>query len=439
MRVWDFLFELCTSLFDSVLYIYFILRYNGVSFRTSKLTVPAILLLFGVTVLGDHLLPGFSTLISITLFLIATSFSLWVSKKNKLRAIIASCIYEISFILLSSLLYMGMSMFLNDFDQLMQGSSGLGRYIYVLLHKIALFTTLHLVLRIFRAENLKNIWNGVLAFVFSLTTMFGLWATMYMVATPDGDIFKTQILIIVLSFILVNVLLYILLYQIQRLEKTKYELKLLEEKIAFEETRYNDASAIWNNVRKVQHDMKQHLVVMAGFLEQEEPKKCQEYIDSLLPEVDQIGKLVRSNNSVLDYLINSKLCALKDTRIVISGSIGDLSDIRDIDLACLIGNILDNAIEALSNVSEKRIELLFSVQNDNRVIICKNTINESVLKNNRELRSTKTSGDSHGWGHQIVAKIVSDYHGMVDYFEEFGMFGVQIILPNNKQADDLGI
>ena len=439
MRVWDFLFELCTSLFDSVLYIYFILRYNGVSFRTSKLTVPAILLLFGVTVLGDHLLPGFSTLISITLFLIATSFSLWVSKKNKLRAIIASCIYEISFILLSSLLYMTMSMFLNDFDQLMQGSSGLGRYIYVLLHKIALFTTLHLVLRIFRAENLKNIWNGVLAFVFSLTTMFGLWATMYMVATPDGDIFKTQILIIVLSFILVNVLLYILLYQIQRLEKTKYELKLLEEKIAFEETRYNDASAIWNNVRKVQHDMKQHLVVMAGFLEQEEPKKCQEYIDSLLPEVDQIGKLVRSNNSVLDYLINSKLCALKDTRIVISGSIGDLSDIRDIDLACLIGNILDNAIEALSNVSEKRIELLFSVQNDNRVIICKNTINESVLKNNRELRSTKTSGDSHGWGHQIVAKIVSDYHGMVDYFEEFGMFGVQIILPNNKQADDLGI
>lgn len=439
MRVWDFLFELCTSLFDSVLYIYFILRYNGVSFRTSKLTVPAILLLFGVTVLGDHLLPGFSTLISITLFLIATSFSLWVSKKNKLRAIIASCIYEISFILLSSLLYMGMSMFLNDFDQLMQGSSGLGRYIYVLLHKIALFTTLHLVLRIFRAENLKNIWNGVLAFVFSLTTMFGLWATMYMVATPDGDIFKTQILIIVLSFILVNVLLYILLYQIQRLEKTKYELKLLEEKIAFEETRYNDASAIWNNVRKVQHDMKQHLVVMAGFLEQEEPKKCQEYIDSLLPEVDQIGKLVRSNNAVLDYLINSKLCALKDTRIVISGSIGDLSDIRDIDLACLIGNILDNAIEALSNVSEKRIELLFSVQNDNRVIICKNTINESVLKNNRELRSTKTSGDSHGWGHQIVAKIVSDYHGMVDYFEEFGMFGVQIILPNNKKADDLGI
>ena len=79
--------------------------------------------------------------------------------------------------------------------------------------------------------------------------------------------------------------------------------------------------------------------------------------------------------------------------------------------------------------SSKRIELLFSKQNDNRIIICKNTVKESVLKNNPDLRSTKTTGDSHGWGHQIVEKIVSDYHGMIDYFEEFGMFGVQIIIP----------
>ena len=432
--MFDLIFELITSLFDSVFYIYFILRYNSLTFKTSKLTFPTIILLFSVTVLGDHLLPGFSTLISITLFLIATSFSLWVSRHNRLRAIIASCIYEITFILLSSLLYMGMSMFLNDFDQLMQGSSGLGRYIYVLLHKVALFTILHLVLRIFRAENSKNIWHGILAFIFSLTTIFGLWATMYMISTPAGDIFKTQILIIVLTFILVNVLLYVLLYQIQKLEKDKYELKLLEEKMLFEEARYNDSAAVWNNVKKVQHDMKQHLVVMVGFLEQDLPSKCQEYIESLLPQVDHIGKLVRSNNAVLDYLINAKLCSLKDTSVVISGSIGDLSDIRDVDLACLIGNILDNAIEAVSRVDEKRIELLFSIQNDNRVIICKNTIKESVLKNNRDLKSTKTSnGDSHGLGHQIAAKIVSDYHGMIDYFEEFGMFGVQIILPiDNK-------
>ena len=57
------------------------------------------------------------------------------------------------------------------------------------------------------------------------------------------------------------------------------------------------------------------------------------------------------------------------------------------------------------------------------------------LKNDPNLRSTKVTGDSHGWGHQIVEKIVSDYHGMIDFFEEFGMFGVQIIIPVVSESE----
>lgn len=100
-----------------------------------------------------------------------------------------------------------------------------------------------------------------------------------------------------------------------------------------------------------------------------------------------------------------------------------------------MGNILDNAIKAVEQVEEKLIELLFSNQNLNRIIIC-NTVKESVLENNRELRTTKKPGDSLEWGHQIVEKIVSDYHGTIDYFEEFRLFGVQIILPGRVNLDN---
>ena len=428
--------EIVTSLFDSILFVYFIIRYNRATFKTSKLTLPAILLLFGITLVGDFLLLDYTAIVSATLFLIATVFSLWISKKHIFRAIMAACIYEMAFILLSSLIYAVLSLAIADLDLLMQGTAGVGRYIYILLHKTALFTVLQLVLHIFRSDEAMNVWNGILAFLLSLTTMLGLGATMYVAVSLEVDDFQPQILVIVIAFVLINVFLYILLYQIQKLQKSKYELKLLEEKMAFEKARHNDASAVWDNVRKVQHDMKQHLTVMSGYLEQDESEACKTYIQSLLPQVDQMGKLIRSDNTILDYLINSKLCALKNTRVIISGSIGDLSDIRDADLACLMGNILDNAIEAVGQVEEKRIELLFSKQNSNRIIICKNTVIESVLENNKELRTTKKSGDSHGWGHQIVEKIVSDYHGMIDYFEEFGMFGVQIILPGPVNSDN---
>ena len=95
----------------------------------------------------------------------------------------------------------------------------------------------------------------------------------------------------------------------------------------------------------------------------------------------------------------------------------------------MIGNILDNAIEAIAPLERKKIELLFLKQNSNRVIICKNTIAESVLVKNKDLHSTKKVDGSHGYGHIIINKIVEDYHGMVDYYEEDGMFGVQVVLP----------
>lgn len=122
--------------------------------------------------------------------------------------------------------------------------------------------------------------------------------------------------------------------------------------------------------------------------------------------------------------------SLNDTQVVISGSIGDLSDIKETDLACLLGNIIDNAVDATRQAKEKRIELFFMRQNSNRIIICKNTTNNSVLQGNRELRSTKHDGHSHGYGTKIIKKIASDYNGMVEFFEDIDMFGVQVLLPD---------
>ena len=221
----------------------------------------------------------------------------------------------------------------------------------------------------------------------------------------------------------------------QKYQQSKYELKLLQDKIDFEESRHNDINNIWSNINKIQHDIKQHLTIISGYIEDNKTTECQKYIQELLPNVDGIGKIITSKNTILDYLINSKLTPLQDTEIVISGSIGDLSDINESDLVCLIGNILDNAVEAIQNLEtkdNKRIELLFMKQNSNRIIICKNTVEKSVLQNNKELKTTKKSKSSHGYGTKIIAKIVSDYNGMVDYFEEFDMFGIQVILPEQK-------
>lgn len=424
--------ELAASLFDSIVCVYFITLFNKYPLRKNIFALPAILVIFAVTIINDKFFSGFNILTTVIFLLLYMGYSLLVSNKKYVRAVISACIFEIVLMILSSLLYVIISIMVDEFDTLMYGSDATIRYIYLLAHKVSLFAVLQTILYIFKIDDSLDVKNGLLTFAFSCITIFGLGTAIYIYAEmADGSV-KWQIFTVSLAFIVLNVLLYILIKHISKLQKSKYELKMLEEKMELDKARYNEANEMWDNIRKVRHDMKQHLTVIRGQLESGDTEGCKSYLENLMPTVERMGKIIRSDNKTLDYIINSKLGGLKDTEIIVSGTIGDLSDINELDLACLFGNILDNAVEAIRDTYEKRIELLFFRQNSNRIIICKNTVKNSVLESNRELSTTKKSKDMHGYGTKIVEKIVRDYHGMIDYFEEFNMFGVQIVLPETE-------
>lgn len=431
----NMLFELAFSLFDAVLCVYFISRFNSAALspRKNVFLLPAVLVIFAFSIVNDLFLSGFSMLGTLIFLSLYIAYGILVSDKKYIRGILSGCIFEVVFVLLSSLLYFIMSIIIKDYDQLMQGEVGIFRYAYVIIHKIALFAVIKVILMAYKKTSTISKKHGIIAFLFSLTTVLGLGALMYVCAELETREIQLQAMIITLVLAFGNIIMYTLIYQMQKEQAAKYELKLLKEKMAFEQVRHRDVLAIWSDVRKSEHDIKHHFTVINGYLEQGELEKSRAYINELMPSICRSNKLLSTQNSILDYLINSRLGALKDTRIVISGSVGDLSDISDVDLACLIGNILDNATEALEKVKrgkEKRLELLFLRQNSNRIIICKNTVSGSVLEKNGELQTTKDDRDAHGYGTKIIQRVVEKYHGMVDYFEEFDMFGVQIILPS---------
>ena len=425
------LIELCFSLFDAVIFLYFVSRFNDASIspRKNKLLIPALLVIFGFSIINDLLLSGFSVLGTVIFLVLYIAYAIGISSKKYVRAIVSACIFEVVFVLLSSILYFAIGLFIKDTDQLLQGSSDVIRYVYIIMHKIALFVVLKFILMAFKARNKMELKHGIIALIFSFTTILGLGATMHMSFNAPST--QLQAMVIAIAFTLCNVILYLLIYQVQKHQQKEYELRLLNERVASTEARHKEITVIWEQARKLQHDMRLHLGIINEYLEKNEVERSKEYINELLPKIQGQRAFTFAENPILEYLINSRLSPLTDTEIVISGSIGDLSDIKDSDLLCLVGNILDNAVEAIARVKrdKKRIELLFLRQNSNRIIICKNTIEKSVLDENSELKTTKAPSSEHGYGTKIIAKIVSDYGGMVDYFEEFNMFGVQVILP----------
>lgn len=421
--------ETSASLFQSIVTIWFITRFNRRRWFGDKLAILSTCILFALTLFGDHFYPGFSALSVIVPLSMTLIYAFMICNKAYARAILSACIAQTLIMVVSASSYAAFSSVVNDFETTIQGSDSITRYVYLIFVNLCIFVISKLILSFFSVDNTLELKTGLIMFATSFITMIGFIVTTNVAVKYQNDNIDGIVIALTVVFVAINVILYALVGQIQKLQRKKYELQLINEKLNFEESRINDANIMLDTCRKIKHDMKQHLTVIGGYLEDEKVDECKAYVTELSSSTDHIGNMIQSGNTVIDYLMNAKLSHLKDTQVIVSGNIGSLSDINDVDLSCIIGNVLDNAVEAVKPLAEKRIELIFAMQNSNRIIICRNSIGESVLQKNKFLSSTKSNAEEHGIGHKIIASVVQNYDGMVSYFEENGMFGVQIILP----------
>ena len=433
----NLIFEYGASLFDAVLVVWFITKFTGKSFdpRKNKIWIPAIAVIFAYTVISDHFLSGFNILSTAIFLLLYIAYGLAVAWDKKIRAIIASIAFEVAIVLLSTFIFMIGSIIINDFDMLLQGEDNVLRYIFLLLHKVSLFSVCKILIALFKGKRDPDVKNGIATAAYSLISAVGVAAAMVISAKANDFNSQIAVFIVTAAFIVGNVVFYVLVGQVLKLQKEKYELELVEGMMSFEHESYEHASRIWEEARKARHDMKQHLEIVRDYLENGDQDGCKKYVNTLLPSVEKSpGSVIRSDNKVIDYVLNSKLAGRDDIDLLISGSLGDISDIEEPDLVSILGNILDNALEAISKIDEKELELIFFTQNNNRLILCKNSISNSVLSNNKMLLSTKKDRHLHGLGTKIVRQETEKYGGFVDYYEETSslgnlMFCVQVMLP----------
>ena len=90
----------------------------------------------------------------------------------------------------------------------------------------------------------------------------------------------------------------------------------------------------------------------------------------------------------------------------------------------ILSNTLDNAITASEKITD------ISKTMDIYRIVVRNAINESVLKRNPSLKTTKLNAHKHGWGIKIIREIAEKYQGRCEFYESDKMFTCLITLKS---------
>ena len=233
--------------------------------------------------------------------------------------------------------------------------------------------------------------------------------------------------------ILTNIIAFSIIDVIGKNAEKDAKLAYIDKILHTQEEQYKELHTHHQNILKIKHDEKNFLLGVLADLETEKYSDIRDCINRELSIIDtQVIPI--QNNNIINSIVNQKCEEANKKGIKITCEIAELPKIKisGIDLSIIIGNALDNAIEATHKISSsnKDISLIIKVHREQIIIIIKNPVGEEV--DVKTLRSNKDS-TYHGFGILSMKNIASEYNGDVFFTAANNIFETRIVLANSNE------
>ena len=212
--------------------------------------------------------------------------------------------------------------------------------------------------------------------------------------------------------------------------RKKTYLKLIEYQIEQAERHLGEVRSIHTEMRGYKHDFHHHLQTLKGQLEAGETERALTYIEQLDRQLMNMDTLLKTGNVSLDAILSAKIAQAKERNIAVTvkASVPDSLTISDVELSILVGNLLDNAIEACLGVTGERfIRIYMSIKGKMLYFSMLNSAGEKKEKNGSLFASHKDG--IHGFGLRRAEAILEDHGGWCKYNSEDGAFSSEFLVP----------
>ncbi len=213
------------------------------------------------------------------------------------------------------------------------------------------------------------------------------------------------------------------------MRKKSYQ-RLLEYQTGQAERHLNEVRSIHREMRGYKHDFHHHLQALKGQIEAGETGRALAYIEQLDRQLMQVDTLLKTGNVSLDAVLSAKLAQAKAENIAVTvqAHIPDRLTISDVELSILIGNLLENAIEACRGAKGQRfIRIYMTMKGKMLYFSMLNSAGEKRQKKNGLFSSHKSG--FHGLGLRRAAAILQKHGGWYKYNSEQGAFTCEFLVP----------
>ncbi len=215
--------------------------------------------------------------------------------------------------------------------------------------------------------------------------------------------------------------------------KNKYDRRLSDFQDSVLKKQRDEVQNIYQTMRAWRHDYHNHMQSIKAMLEMGKKEELSEYLDNLEKDLDSIDIAIRTGNVGLDAILSSKVSIARKNNIEVNCTAKVPADLKisDVHLCAIVGNLMDNAIEACEKISAgskpRFIRVYIGLFKSQLYISVTNSTCEKHRKRLSELVTSKLG--EHGFGLRRIDKLAEKYDGYVNRKNEPGVFATEVMLP----------
>lgn len=214
----------------------------------------------------------------------------------------------------------------------------------------------------------------------------------------------------------------------------KYETAMLEQQVRVYANQLDVIAQSREKAKVLRHDMKHHLNEIKLLANRYHAAEIQEYIDRMEEYISNPGEIVSSGNMEIDSVLNYMLQKAREELETVAVKVMLPEKMKhSFDLNVLMGNLLENAIEAAVLTKRKYLSVNMALKRDVLRIRIENsclpeTPGGGQPRGRGGFPTTKKDKEQHGIGLKSVGKIVEAHRGTMEVTSQDGLFCVNLIL-----------
>lgn len=429
MQIVSEIAEIVASAIDCVLVLWFLTSHFGKK-KTIEWWKYAVW--FVILFIPSHFMGEMFNLQSIIVILIVTSFSMIYLQRNSIEKLIVSLILYIMLAFVNIMVIQVISVLSKSPMEVLISGNDILRILVLCISKVTVILTFVIVERGFSKKHYFKKEEYIFGAVLYITFFIVAVLTVKIVGTVEMT-FREQMIFFILTMLLlvINSFMFWLIRKMNYQNRCELENEVLKVQLEQQESQIHNTELLYQNTRKMRHDMKHYFTTYLQLLRDGETEVVIQEMQSILETELEAENVFYMESRMVNAVINQKAALCKKNKISLEVQItGEFHWENESNIAILLSNLLDNAIEAeIQQENKREIRLKMFIYKEMINIIVENYILKSVLGENPELKTTKKEKRGHGIGIESVKELVRREEGDLEIFEENNYFISHILIP----------